>query len=158
MIQDHITPHLALPLPHPDNDLEVDVLRLRDAFSTLDSKLAAIDTLLESDDIDLDTVRELVAAIKANRADIDAVLADKATTAALAAETAARQLADSNEATARTSAIAAEAQARTDAVNAEAQARQTAINTAITAEQQARAAAITTAVGRVRGLAYFMKG
>lgn len=110
------TPNLRLPLPDPDGNLETDVLRIWQAFQFLDSKIAALDILLSSDDLNLDTVRELVAAIKANRADLDAVLADKASSAALVAETAARQLADSNEAQARADAIAAEAQARAAAL------------------------------------------
>ncbi len=35
------TPTLDLPLPHPDNDLEQDVVRLRDAFAVLDERAAA---------------------------------------------------------------------------------------------------------------------
>ncbi len=31
-----LTPHLRLPLPHPANDLQSDVLRLRDALTALD--------------------------------------------------------------------------------------------------------------------------
>lgn len=68
-----ITPHLALPLPHPENDQEVDVLRIRDAFSGLDSKIAALDLLLASDDLTLDALQELVAAIKAARTELGAL-------------------------------------------------------------------------------------
>ena len=67
------TPHLGLPLPHPDNSLEDDVPRIRAALAALDRKVEALDTLLHSDDLTLDTVQELVAAIKAARTDIGAV-------------------------------------------------------------------------------------
>lgn len=79
---DDLTPHLALALPHPDNDLADDVLRLRAALLGLDSKLAILDALLESDDIDLDEFRELARAIRANRTDIAGLLASKADAAA----------------------------------------------------------------------------
>ncbi|QEL57055.1 hypothetical protein [Chromobacterium paludis] len=65
------TPHLNLPLPHPANSLAEDVLRIRDAFSALDQKLASLDALLASDDLNLDTLQELVAAIKRERGDLD---------------------------------------------------------------------------------------
>lgn len=68
-----ITPHLYLPLPHPDNDLGDDVLRLRDALSAIDSKVATLDLLLASDDLSLDTLQEVVSAIKAARTEIGAV-------------------------------------------------------------------------------------
>lgn len=64
------TPHLALPLPHPSNSLEDDVLRLRDAFSALDTKIQALDTLLASDDISLDSLQELVTAIKGDASNL----------------------------------------------------------------------------------------
>lgn len=67
------TPHLGLPLPHPDNSLEDDVPRIRAALAVLDHKVEALDMLLHSDDLTLDTVQELVAAIKAARSDIGAV-------------------------------------------------------------------------------------
>lgn len=68
-----LTPHLSLPLPHPDNSLAEDVIRIRDAFTVLDQKIAALDTLLTSDDLTLDSVQELVGAIKAARTEIGAV-------------------------------------------------------------------------------------
>lgn len=68
-----LTPHLSLPLPHPDNTLAEDVIRIRDAFTVLDQKIAALDTLLTSDDLTLDSVQELVGAIKAARTEIGAV-------------------------------------------------------------------------------------
>jgi hypothetical protein len=72
MIND-VTPNLNLPLPHPANALEDDVLRLRSAFGTLDSKIAALDELLASDDLDLDTLTEIVEAVKATRDDLAAL-------------------------------------------------------------------------------------
>lgn len=47
-MQNDLTPHLTLPLPHPDNDLEDDVLRLRDALSAIDT---AINTKADAADI-----------------------------------------------------------------------------------------------------------
>jgi hypothetical protein len=79
LIHDDITPHLALPLPHPANDLAVDVLRLRDALSDIDGKFAGLDALLQSDDLDMDQLQELVNAIKANASDVIELLASKAT-------------------------------------------------------------------------------
>lgn len=77
------TPHASIPLPHPSNSLEDDVLRLRDAFGAIDSKFQALDTLLQSDDATLDQVQELVNAIKDNRGDILDLLMDKADQTAL---------------------------------------------------------------------------
>lgn len=67
---DETTTHLALPLPHPSNSLEDDVLRLRTALNGIDTKLQALDTLLASDDISLDTLQELVTAIKGDAANL----------------------------------------------------------------------------------------
>lgn len=67
------TQHLNLPLPAAGNMLSDDVIRIRDAFTVLDQKIAALDTLLTSDDITLDSVQELVDAIKAARTEIGAV-------------------------------------------------------------------------------------
>lgn len=68
-----LTPHLGLPLPHPANDLESDVQRLRDALSMLDiavaSKAAAAEVeaalaqLLDSAPDALNSLRELAAAL-----------------------------------------------------------------------------------------------
>lgn len=80
-----ITPHLALPLPHPSNPLDVDVQRLRDVVSAIDAKFKGLDVLLTSDDVNLDQVQELVNAIKANTSDVIALLASKATRDELAA-------------------------------------------------------------------------
>lgn len=65
MIDDR-TSHLSLPLPHRDNELGVDVERLRQALSGVDDKFAVLDVLLESDDVNLDRFQELVNAIKTN--------------------------------------------------------------------------------------------
>jgi hypothetical protein len=69
MIDDK-TPNLVLPLPHPLNSLDVDVLRLRTALYAIDTKIATLDDLLASDDTDLDTVREIVEAVKSAQGDI----------------------------------------------------------------------------------------
>lgn len=82
---DDRTATLDLPLPHPENPLNLDVVRLRTAFGMLDARLAAIAALLASDDLTLDTVLEIVAAIKTNRADITEIVADKVSTAAFTA-------------------------------------------------------------------------
>lgn len=79
---DERTSTLALPLPHPQNDLLEDVTRLRSAFGLIDARFAAIAALLAADDLTLDTVLEIANAIKANRADITDVIADKVSTAA----------------------------------------------------------------------------
>lgn len=65
MIDDR-TPNLSLPLPHRDNDLTVDVERLRQAFNAIDAKFGSLDVLLQSDETTLDQLQELVNAIKTN--------------------------------------------------------------------------------------------
>lgn len=75
---DERTPYLGLPLPHPTNRLDEDVLRLREALTELDRHAQALDELLESDDATMDTLQELVAAIKADKTTIDALLTGKA--------------------------------------------------------------------------------
>jgi hypothetical protein len=83
---DQQTPHLHLPLPHPQNALEDDVTRLRAAFTELDRKIHAIDALIGADDEDLDTLQEIVDAIKAVHGDMAAInaLIDTAVAEALA--------------------------------------------------------------------------
>lgn len=50
-LYEDFTQYLALPLPHPDNELEEDVSRLRDAFSAVDVELhGAKSDLLEKRD------------------------------------------------------------------------------------------------------------
>lgn len=88
------TPLLGLPLPHPANDLGSDVLRLRDALQALDGHVGALQAALQSDDVALDQLQELVDAIKANRGDIAALLSLKASADALEAEVQARQQGD----------------------------------------------------------------
>lgn len=61
---DNRTAHLNLPLPDPTNSLAVDVLRIIDSFNTLDSKIAALDLLLASSDVNYDTVQEIVDRLK----------------------------------------------------------------------------------------------
>jgi len=76
MIDDR-TEHLDLPLPNTDNLLDEDVVRLVAAINAIDAKFAALDTLLASPDVALDTIQEIVAYISANRADITAILTAK---------------------------------------------------------------------------------
>jgi hypothetical protein len=77
-MQNDITQYQSFPLPHPSNELQDDVLRLRDAISTIDAKFHALDVLLQSDDVSLDQVQELVNYIKENRDDIVSIMAAKA--------------------------------------------------------------------------------
>ena len=69
-VTDDKTPHLAIQLPHPSNLLEDDVLRLRSAITAIDTKFEQLDNLLASDDLSLDTIQELVNAIKLATADL----------------------------------------------------------------------------------------
>ena len=96
-----LTPHLSLPLPHPDNTLAEDVIRIRDAFTVLDQKIAALDALLTSDDLTLDCVQELVGAIKAARTDIGSLNALVASQLAAQNTAINAQLAAQNEAVAQ---------------------------------------------------------
>lgn len=75
---DDKTSHLDLPLPHPTNELADDVIRLRAALNGIDAQFQALDALLQSDDVTLDQVQELVTAIKDNRSTIDGLLTGKA--------------------------------------------------------------------------------
>jgi len=75
------TLHLGLPLPHPDNDLETDVARLREAFTQVDGALFTLRSLVASDDVNLDTVQEIVTVLKqaqGNIGDVTTLLATKA--------------------------------------------------------------------------------
>lgn len=92
MIDDR-TENLDLPLPHAENDLAVDVERLRQAITSVDAKFGELDALLQSDDATLDQVQELVAAIKANR-DVLAVLGAKADAAAFTVQEEVQALTD----------------------------------------------------------------
>lgn len=90
---DQRTANLSLPLPHPSNDLSEDVERLIAALVAIDQKISALDLLLNSDDLTLDTMQELVTAIKAARTEMGAVSAqleaqDAAITAQLDAQNA----------------------------------------------------------------------
>lgn len=44
---DDRTPNLDLPLPHEDNDLVIDVARLRQALLAIDAELAALRQVIE---------------------------------------------------------------------------------------------------------------
>lgn len=102
-----LTPNLSLPLPHPDNELEDDVARIRDAITGLDTVVGSLLALVASDDLNFDTVQEIVTVLKDAQddiGDITAILATKATNQALTDEATARGQGDTNEAQARTNA------------------------------------------------------
>lgn len=92
MTIDVITQHLALPLPHPDNDLEDDVLRLGDALSMVDGAVHGVQQQLvgkadaESTSLELQALESSVQALQADKADAASVAtalagkANKATT------------------------------------------------------------------------------
>ncbi|MDR2164659.1 MAG: hypothetical protein LBO79_03320 [Zoogloeaceae bacterium] len=87
MTIDTQTPHLGLPLPHPANTLEADVLRIRAALGQLDAHLSNIDALLHVEDAeDLDTLHEIVEAVKLAHEDIAALNALVETEVAAAAQ------------------------------------------------------------------------
>lgn len=65
MIDDR-TQNIDLPLPHQDNQLTEDVLRLRQALTAIDAKFGSLDVLLQSDDATLDQLQEIVNAVKTN--------------------------------------------------------------------------------------------
>ncbi len=67
------TTHLGLPLPSAAGSLEEDVVRIIDAFRLIDDKINAIDALMSSDDISLDTVQEIVAAIRSAQEGIGSI-------------------------------------------------------------------------------------
>ena len=75
MTVDNRTKHLNLPLPHEDNLLEEDVLRLGEAFSGLDAHAERIDEALAGK-ADAAAVNSALAA-KADTAAVDAALAGK---------------------------------------------------------------------------------
>lgn len=77
------TTHLALPLPHPDNDLQDDVFRLRDALTQIDGVVFALRALVASDDVNLDTVQEVVAVLRQAQGDIGDITALLATKASV---------------------------------------------------------------------------
>lgn len=66
MIDDR-TPLLNLPLPHRDNELGVDVERLRQVISSIDTDLGRVLALVSVDDESLDELQEIVDYAKANR-------------------------------------------------------------------------------------------
>lgn len=116
------TPHLGLPLPHPDNDLQDDVSRLRDALGQIDGTVFALQSLVASDDVNLDTVQEIVTVLKqaqGNIGDVTALLATKANQAYVDAQLAIKanltyvdtQLAAKASAAAVTTQLAAKADA-----------------------------------------------
>ena len=81
---EEFTQHLNLPLPHPEHLLSEDVLRLREAFTTLD---AGFGTQRSEVQAALSQTRsEVQAALSQTRSEVETALAD-----AVAAEAAARQ-------------------------------------------------------------------
>lgn len=70
---EELTPNLALPLPHPSNNMDEDVARLRDALTMLDAAVAskasaddltaALAELLDSAPDALNSLRELAEAL-----------------------------------------------------------------------------------------------
>nr|WP_294510492.1 hypothetical protein [uncultured Bilophila sp.] len=84
---DERTPVLQLPLPHPENRLEDDVLRVREAFGTVDTAVgdavASVEAAIAEARTEFDATREEVSAsmnstvdavrqaLDAQRADID---------------------------------------------------------------------------------------
>ncbi|MGX5664185.1 hypothetical protein [Diaphorobacter nitroreducens] len=88
------TPHLNLPLPHPDNDLEDDVLRLGAALEAVDTAVHGVQQQLgakadaEATALELQALESSVQALQADKADAASVAtalagkANKATTLA----------------------------------------------------------------------------
>ncbi|MBB3118623.1 hypothetical protein [Pseudoduganella violacea] len=64
------TYNLGLPLPHPGNELKDDVIRLRESFLMIDEAIKSLQDLMFSDDIDLDTLKEVVQVLKKSQDDI----------------------------------------------------------------------------------------
>ncbi|AKU21816.1 hypothetical protein [Massilia sp. NR 4-1] len=86
---DQRTANLRLPLPHPENELTDDVLRLRDSLSQLDGIVQSLRGLVASDDVNLDTVQEIVTVLKlaqGNIGSITALLATKANKSDMASD------------------------------------------------------------------------
>ncbi|UMR28560.1 hypothetical protein MJ904_15550 [Massilia sp. MB5] len=86
---DQRTANLRLPLPHPDNELKDDVLRLRDSLSQLDGIVQSLQGLVASDDVNLDTVQEIVTVLKqaqGNIGSITSLLATKANKSDMASD------------------------------------------------------------------------
>lgn len=78
---DQKTPNLELPLPHPDNELRDDVVRIRESLTKIDGIAQSLFSLVASDDVNLDSVQEIVAVLKhaqSDIGDITSVLATKA--------------------------------------------------------------------------------
>ena len=121
-VYDDRTPHLDLPLPHADNELEDDVYRLRDTITKLDTALAgeqearqnAHASLSEAVTQETQAREEAVLAEKQTREQADSALesavqeeaqlrtqADAELAASLEAEAAARAAGDTEEARAR---------------------------------------------------------
>lgn len=96
-MQNDLSTNLGLPLPHPENELQDDVLRLRETIAGFDSAIHTINQFLFSGSIDLDSINEIVQvlanaqgeigditaalAAKADKATVDAALLTKANAA-----------------------------------------------------------------------------
>lgn len=56
---DQVTKYLNLPLPHPENALNGDVLRLRDALFALDEAIGRIKDILKTDNGSLNSFEKM---------------------------------------------------------------------------------------------------
>lgn len=133
-----LTTHLRLPLPHPEHMLNEDVIRIRDAFTALDQKIAALDTLLTSDDLSLDTIQELIGAIKAARTEIGAVRT------LIASQLTAQNTAIASQLATQNTAINTSLTAQNTTIASQLATQNTTINTRLTAQDTAVASQLAT--------------
>ncbi len=66
-IIDERTPALALPLPHPENDIGDDVLRLRAALIGVDTQIDQVIQTLQSGNPDVTTFEDIVSVLSAHQ-------------------------------------------------------------------------------------------
>lgn len=64
MTVDNRTQWLNLPLPDAANKLSEDVLRLVSSLNTIDAQLHAINLILQSNDVNYDSVQEIIDRLK----------------------------------------------------------------------------------------------
>jgi chromosome segregation ATPase len=67
------TTHLSLPLPHASNRLSEDVTRLRESLGAVDSAIHELQVKMASDDASLDSLQEVVTALKSSVASLGAL-------------------------------------------------------------------------------------